>query len=84
MRRFDFPDDVLQEIQRDRFMHPALLVRERMEILWHKAPGIRHGPIAELSCAVRSTVQRTLDLYTAGGRDGCAPLSSYLSFSDNV
>ena len=76
MRHFDFPDDVLQEIQRDRFKHPVLLVRERMEILWLKAHGISHGQIAELSCAARSTVQRTLDLYadgrTAGGA-ACPP-----------
>ena len=67
MRHFDFPDDVLQEIQRDRFKHPTLLVQERMEILWLKAHGIRHGQIAELSRAARSTVQRTLDLYADGG-----------------
>ncbi len=34
MRHFDFPDDVLEEIQRDRFKHPTRLVQERMEILW--------------------------------------------------
>jgi hypothetical protein len=63
MRHFDFPDDVLEEIQRDRFQHPTRLVQERMEILWLKAHGISHAQIAELSCAARSTVQRTLDLY---------------------
>ena len=67
MRDFEFSDEVLQEIQRDRFKHPARLVQERMEILWLKAHGIRHRQIAELSCAARSTVQRTLDLYAKGG-----------------
>ena len=67
MRHFDFPDDVLEEIQRDRFQHPTRLVQERMEILWLKAHGISHAHIAELSCAARSTVQRTLDLYVHGG-----------------
>ena len=67
MRDFHFPDDVLQEIQRDRFKHPTRLVQERMEILWLKAHGISHSQIAELSCAVRSTIQRTLDLYANGG-----------------
>ncbi len=67
MRQFDFPDDILEEIQRDRFKHPMRLVQERMEILWLKAHGISHIQIAELSCAARSTVQRTLDLYVHGG-----------------
>ena len=43
--------------------------------LWHKAPGIRHGPIAELSCAVRRTVQRTLDLYAGGGLEAVRHVS---------
>lgn len=51
MPHIDFPDDVLQEVQRDRFKHPVLLVQERMEILWLKAHGISHGQIAELSMA---------------------------------
>jgi transposase len=67
MRDFDFPDEVSQEIQRGRFKHPARLVQESMEILWLKAHGISHSQIAELSCAVRSTVQRMLDLYADGG-----------------
>ncbi len=67
MRHFNFPDDILEEIQRDRFEHPTCLVQERMEILWLKAHGISHAQIAELSCAARSTVQRTLDLYVHGG-----------------
>ncbi len=67
MRRFDFLDDVLQEIERDRFKHPTLLVQERMEILWLKAHGVKHQQIAELLCATRNTVQRTLNLYAAGG-----------------
>ena len=67
MRHFDFPDDILEEIQRDRFKHPMRLVQERMEILWLKAHRISHDPIAELSYAARSTVQRMLDLYVHGG-----------------
>jgi transposase len=67
MRHFDFPDDILKEIQHDRFQHPILLVQERMEVLWLKAHGLRHDQIAKLVCAARSTVQRTLDLYADGG-----------------
>ncbi len=66
LRHFDFPDDILQGILRDRFKRPALLVQERMEILSLKAHGISHGQIAEWSCAARSTVRRTLDLCADG------------------
>ena len=43
MRHFDFPDDVLEEIQRDRFKHPTRLVQERMEILWLNRTAPEHA-----------------------------------------
>ena len=67
MRHFEFPPDVLAEIERDRFRHPDPLVQRRMEVLWLKAHGETHQRIAELAGLVRATVQRVLDLYQAGG-----------------
>ena len=52
MRHFDFSDDVLEEIQRDRFEHPTCLVQERMEILWLKAHGRSAMPKSP-NCRVR-------------------------------
>ena len=67
MRHFEFSQDVLAEIQRDRFQHPDPLVQRRMEVLWLKAHGVTHVQIAELAGLGRATVQRVLDQYQAGG-----------------
>jgi len=67
MRHFDFPPGVLDEIGRDRFEHPDPRVQRRMEALWLKAHGERHGRVAELAGLSRATVQRVLDSYEAGG-----------------
>lgn len=67
MRHFEFSQDVLTEIERDRFRHPDPLVQRRMEVLWLKAHGETHERIAALAGLARATVQRVLDLYEAGG-----------------
>lgn len=67
MRHFEFPQDVLAEIKRDRFEHPDPLVQRRMEVLWLKAHGVTHVRIAELAGIGRATVQRILDQYQSGG-----------------
>lgn len=67
MRHFEFSQDVLAAIERDRFRHPDPLVRRRMEVLWLKAHGETHVRIAELAGVSRATMQRVLDLYEEGG-----------------
>jgi len=67
MRRLQFTDDELREIERQRFEHPDPLVQRRMEILWLKAHHETHERIAELAGVSRSTVQRSLDAYESGG-----------------
>jgi transposase len=67
MRHFEFPQNVLAEIQRDRFHHADPLVQRRMEILWLKAHGQSHAMICKLADVSRSSVQRLLDQYEAGG-----------------
>ena len=52
MRHFDFPDDVLEEIQRDRFKHPTRLVQERMEILWLNASYQRCQAVRDMAAAL--------------------------------
>src|SRR6266542_6252994 len=65
MRHFEFSQDVLAKIKRDRFRHPDPLVQQRMEVLWLKAHGETHVRIAELAGLARATVQRVLDQYEA-------------------
>ena len=67
MRHFQFPPNVLSEIERDRFEHVDPLVQRRMEMLWLKAHDQEHALIAELAGVSRATVQRVLDLYEDGG-----------------
>ena len=67
MRHFDFPPDVMNEIERDRFNHVDPLVQRRMEVLWLKAHHQTHEMIATLAGVSRSTVQRLLDAYEIGG-----------------
>lgn len=67
MRYFDFPQEVLAQIDHDRFEHPDPAVRRRMEMLWLKAHGERHERIAELAGVSRPTVQRVLGDYREGG-----------------
>ena len=63
MRRFDFPPNLLAEINRDRFKHPDPHVQCRREILLLKAHGQSHAMIAKLAGVLRPTVQRVLDAY---------------------
>jgi transposase len=66
MRRFEFPLNVMTEIERDRFHHADPAVQRRMEILWLKAHGQTHEQIATLASVSRATVQRLLDAYQTG------------------
>ena len=67
---YSFSEAVVEAIASDRYRHPDPRVQERMEILWLKSRNEPHGRIAELAGVSRSTVQRTLRIYLAGGLDG--------------
>jgi len=66
MRHFEFPPNIMTEIERDRFCHADPAVQRRMEVLWLKAHGETHQKIAKLAAVSRATVQRILDAYEAG------------------
>ena len=70
MRQFEFSQEVLAEIEGDRYRHPDPRVQQRMEVLWLKAHGEKHERIAELAGVSRPTVQRVLDAYAARGVAG--------------
>ncbi len=63
MRRFEFTDEQIECIKRERFQHPDPHVQRRLEILWLKAHGEKHERIAELAGVGRATVQRVLSMF---------------------
>ena len=70
MRRVTFSADDLTAIAWERYHHPEPRVQRKMEILWLKHHGQTHADIARLAGVARSTVQRTLDEFLAGGLEG--------------
>ena len=66
MRRFEFSDEELEIIKRERFHHPDPNVQQRMEILWLKANRETHQRIAELAGVSLRTVHRVLSLFWKG------------------
>jgi transposase len=67
MREITFSEADLQGIAHERYHHPDPRVQRYMEILWLKHHGLTHERIATLAGVSRSTVQRTLSAYVAGG-----------------
>jgi len=67
MRRIPFSADDLTSIAWERYHHPDPRVQRKLEILWLKHHGLTHQGIARLAGVARSTVQRTLDEFLAGG-----------------
>jgi transposase len=70
MRSYLFTEDVIEMLARERYQHPDPRVQERMEILWLKSKQETHDRIAELANVSRSTVQRTLRIYSEKGLEG--------------
>ena len=69
MARITFTDDDVSAIAFDRYYHPEPFVQRKMEVLWLKAQGLTHDAIARLAGVARSSVQRHLRQFAAGGLD---------------
>jgi transposase len=67
MRQITFSPADVQALAHERYHHPDPCVQRGMEILWLKHHGLCHARIATLAGCSRSTVQRTLSAYLAGG-----------------
>jgi transposase len=67
MRNLTFSEADVQAIAHERYHHPDPRVQRQMEILWAKHLGFTHERIATLAGCSRSSVQRTLSEYVAGG-----------------
>jgi transposase len=69
MRPITFTPEDLSAIAHERYHHPDPHVQRQMEVLWLKHHGETHERIALLAGVSRSTVQRYLDAFLAGGLD---------------
>ena len=67
MRHITFSEADVQAIAHERYHHPDPQVQRHFEILWLKHHDFSHERIATLAGCSRSTVQRTLSAYVAGG-----------------
>lgn len=67
MRQITFSEADVQAMAHDRYHHPDPRVQRHLEILWLKYHGFSHERLATLADCSRSTVQRTLSAYAAGG-----------------
>ena len=67
MRDITFTDAEVQTIAEDRYHHPDPRVQRHLWVLWFKHLDFTHERIATLAGCSRSTVQRTLSEYEAGG-----------------
>jgi transposase len=82
MRQITFSEADLQAIAHDRYHHPDPRVQRRMEILWLKHHGLSHEEITRLADTSRSTVQRCLTVFRAGGLDRIRQLPARESHSE--
>src|SRR3954464_184143 len=67
MRPITFTAEDRKALAHDRYHRPDPRVQRKMEVLWLKSHGLTHDQIAIYADVSRSTVQRHLDQYLAGG-----------------
>src|SRR4051812_42596949 len=67
MRSITFTEADLRAIAEERYFHPDPHVQRKLEVLWLKHHGETHQRIAQLAGVSRSSVQRYLSEFLAGG-----------------
>jgi transposase len=82
MREVTFSQADLQAVAYERYRHPDPRVQRHMEVLWLKSHRFSHQRIAALAACSRSTVQRTLKAFAAGGLESIRRLPARAARSD--
>src|SRR3954451_4846157 len=67
MRSITFTEADLRAIAEERYLHPDPHVQRKLAVLWLKHHGETHQRIAQLAGVSRSSVQRYLSEFLAGG-----------------
>jgi transposase len=68
--RVQLTADEQRLVREDRESHPQLRVRQKMAVLWLLHCGVTREKAAEITGVARSTVQRYVEAFRAGGLDG--------------
>jgi transposase len=82
MRNIMFSEADVQAIAHERYHHPDPRVQRHCEVLWLKHHDFSHVRIATLAGCSRSTVQRTLSAYVAGGLERMRQVAVQASHSE--
>ena len=64
-----FTEDMVEELKQERFNHPSPRVQLKMEVLYLKSKGLRHGQICDICDITRATFASYLKAYIAGGME---------------
>jgi len=75
--RFEFTDEILKELNYQRYRHLSPVVQRRMEALWLKAHDLPHAQIAELVDIAENTLRDYFELYRQGGVEKLKELNYY-------
>ena len=81
MLRFDFTTEQIEALKYQKFHHPHLRVRRKMEALLLKSKGLPHAVIAELVGVSANTLLRYFRQFQAGGVTALEQLNFYQPIS---
>ena len=69
MITIEFTEDAVEALRLERFNHPSPQVQLKMEALYLKSKGLKHGQICELCNISKVTLAAYLKSYVTGGID---------------
>lgn len=69
MIAIEFTKDAIEKLREERFNHPSPRVQLKMEALYLKSKGLKHGQICDICKISKVTLAAYLKAYVAGGID---------------
>jgi transposase len=80
--QLEFPPEIQDTLNYERYHHPVPLVQRRMEVLWLKSHGLAHEQIAKLGKISENTMRAYFRLYAEGGIEKLKEVNFYRPESD--
>lgn len=82
MIKLEFTPEIIDQLHRERIHHPHPRVRQRMEVVYLKALGLRHQEIGRIMRISQTTLHEYLLLYQQGGMEALKELNFHQPKSD--